>query len=110
MVQIGPPMYLGWVENVFVALTPEEKGTFANICPDFVVELRSSSDRVQSLQTKMSEYIENGTRLGWLIDPQQGQVEIYRPGLAVEVLSNPTELSGEDVLPGFRLNLRRMWG
>ncbi len=50
----------------------------------------------------MSEYIENGTRLGWLIDPQQRQVEIYRPGRAVEVLSNPTELSGEDVLPGFR--------
>lgn len=92
------------------ALTPEQKGTFANICPDFVVELRSSSDRVQSLQTKMSEYIENGTRLGWLIDPQQRQVEIYRPGRAVEVLSNPTELSGEDVLPGFLLNLRRMWG
>ncbi|MBO1349580.1 MAG: Uma2 family endonuclease [Hormoscilla sp. GUM202] len=102
---------VSWVSRErWDALTPEQKGTFANICPDFVVELRSSSDRVQSLQTKMSEYIENGTRLGWLIDPQQGQVEIYRPGLAVEVLSNPTELSGEDVLPGFRLNLRRMWG
>ncbi|NEP36121.1 Uma2 family endonuclease, partial [Moorena sp. SIO3B2] len=91
------------------ALTPEQKGTFANICPDFVVELRSSSDRVQSLESKMTEYIDNGARLGWLIDPQQRLVEIYRPGLAVEVLENPPELSGEEVLPGFVLNLRRVW-
>ena len=92
------------------ALTPEQKGTFANICPDFVVELRSSSDRLGTLQAKMTEYINNGARLGWLIDPQQRQVEIYRPGLTVELLSDPAELSGEDVLPGFRLNLRRIWG
>ncbi|MBZ8178804.1 Uma2 family endonuclease [Oscillatoria salina IIICB1] len=91
------------------ALTAEEKGTFANICPDFVVELRSSSDRLATLQAKMREYLDNGARLGWLIDPQQRQVEIYRLGLAVEVLENPAELSGEDVLPGFVLNLRRVW-
>jgi Uma2 family endonuclease len=82
----------------------------ANICPDFVVELRSSSDRVESLQAKMREYIDNGARLGWLLDPQQQRVEIYRPGLVVEVLENPTLVSGEDVLPGFVLNLRRVWG
>ncbi len=60
-----------WVSRErWEALTPEQKGTFANICPDFVVELRSGSDRVQSLQAKMREYIDNGARLGWLIDPQ----------------------------------------
>ncbi|MDZ8050835.1 MAG: Uma2 family endonuclease [Aulosira sp. ZfuVER01] len=99
-----------WVSRErWQALTPEQKGTFANICPDFVVELRSSSDRLESLQTKMKEYINNGARLGWLINPQQRQVEIYRPELAVEVLENPSELSGEAVLPGFVLNLRRLW-
>ncbi|EAW33822.1 Uma2 family endonuclease [Lyngbya sp. PCC 8106] len=92
------------------ALTEEQKGTFANICPDFVVELRSSSDTLKSLQEKMQEYINNGARLGWLIDPQNRTVEVYRVGLEVEVLSNPTELSGEEVLPGFVLNLRRVWG
>ncbi|BAY18942.1 hypothetical protein NIES21_48000 [Anabaenopsis circularis NIES-21] len=91
------------------ALTPEQKGTFANICPDFVVELCSSSDTLKSLQEKMREYTENGTKLGWLIDPQQRRVEIYRPSLAVEVLENPTELSGEIVLPGFVLDLCRVW-
>ena len=99
-----------WVSRErWQALTPEQKGTFANICPDFVVELRSSSDRLGSLQAKMREYIDNGALLGWLIDPQQRRVEIYQPGLAVEVLENPIELSGETVLPGFVLNLRRVW-
>ncbi|MEH2245598.1 Uma2 family endonuclease [Nostoc sp.] len=99
-----------WVSRErWQALTPEQKGTFPNICPDFVVELRSRSDRLGSLQTKMKEYIDNGALLGWLIDPQQRRVEIYRPRLAVEVLENPTELSGEAVLPGFVLNLRRVW-
>jgi Uma2 family endonuclease len=99
-----------WVSRErWQALTPEQKGTFANICPDFVVELRSSSDRLESLQTKMREYINNGARLGWLINPQQRQVEIYRPELVVEVLENPSQLSGEAVLPGFVLNLRRLW-
>ncbi|MEL7035266.1 MAG: Uma2 family endonuclease [Cyanobacteria bacterium J06592_8] len=91
------------------ALTDEQKGTFANICPDFVVELRSSSDTLKSLQEKMREYIDNGARLGWLIDPQNRTVQVYRVGVDVEVLSNPVELSGEEVLPGFVLNLPRVW-
>ena len=100
-----------WVSQArWDALTTEQKGTFANICPDFVVELRSSSDRLESLQQKMREYIENGASLGWLLNPQQRQVEIYRPGVEVEVLDNPTLVSGERVLPGFVLNLRRVWG
>lgn len=90
-------------------LTDEQKGTFPNICPDFVVELRSKSDTLKSLQEKMQEYIDNGARLGWLIDPQNRTAEIYRPGLEVEVLSSPAEVSGEDVLPGFVLDLRRVW-
>ncbi|NEP12148.1 MAG: Uma2 family endonuclease [Symploca sp. SIO2C1] len=92
------------------ALTPEEKGTFANICPDFVVELRSASDTLKSLQEKMREYMDNGAKLGWLIDPKNRKVEIYRLGLVMEVLSNPAELSGEEILPGFVLELRRVWG
>ena len=99
-----------WVsQERWDALTPEQLGTFANICPDFVIELRSSSDRVETLQAKMREYIDNGALLGWLIDPQHRRVEVYRPGLAVELLENPAELSGEEVLPGFLLNLRRVW-
>ena len=92
------------------ALTPEQKGTFANICPDFVVELRSGSDSLSSQQEKMREYMDNGAVLGWLIDPQNRTVEIYRAGLAVEVLANPSELSGEKVLPDFLLDLREVWG
>ena len=91
-------------------LTPEQKGTFANICPDFVVELRSSSDTLKSVQDKMKEYIKNGAKLGWLLDPQHRRVEVYQPGLTVEVLENPAELSGGKLLPGFVLNLRRVWG
>lgn len=99
-----------WVsQERWDALTPEQKGTFANICPDFVVELRSSSDTLKSVQDKMKEYIDNGALLGWLLDPQHRRVEIYRPALNVEVLENPAELSGEGVLPGFLLNLRRVW-
>ncbi len=90
-------------------LTSAQKGTFANICPDFVVELRSSSDTLKSLQDKLREYIDNGAKLGWLIEPQQRRVEIYRLAKDVEVLENPAELSGEAVLPGFVLNLRRVW-
>jgi Uma2 family endonuclease len=91
------------------SLTDEQKGTFANICPDFVVELRSQSDTLTSLQEKMQEYMDNGAQLGWLIDPQTRTVGVYRVGLEVEVLSNPVELSGEDVLPSFVLNLHRVW-
>ncbi len=91
------------------ALTSEQKGTFPHICPDFVVELRSSSDTLSDLQAKMREYMENGACLGWLLDPKHRRVEIYRPGKRVEVLENPVELSGEDILPGFILKLNKLW-
>lgn len=91
------------------SLTPRQRQGFVPLCPDFVVELRSESDSLPKLQAKMREYINNGARLGWLINPQNMRVEIYRPEQEVEVLENPTELSGEDILPGFILNLRRVW-
>lgn len=99
-----------WVSRTrWEALTPKQRKGFVPLCPDCVVELRSPSDSLSTLQTKMREYIDNGARLGWLIDPQNRQVEIYRQQAEVEILINPAELSGEDVLPGFVLNLRRVW-
>ena len=98
-----------WVSrDRWEALTPEDKITFPKICPDFVVELRSRSDQLKPLQEKMQEYLENGARLGWLIDPQQQRVEIYRQGKEKEILEHPTELSGEEVLPEFVLTLSRI--
>lgn len=92
------------------ALSPEEKEGFAPLCPNFVVELRSKTDSLPILQEKMREYIENGARLGWLIDPQNLQVEIYRSiNKTVEILEKPDTLSGEDVLPDFVLSLTRIW-
>ena len=91
------------------ALTPKQRKGFVPLCPDFVVELRSASDSLSTLQTKMREYMDNGARLGWLIDPQNQRVEIYRQQAEVEISIDPAELSCEDVLPGFVLNLRRVW-
>jgi Uma2 family endonuclease len=79
------------------------------LVPDFVIELRSKSDSLKTLQAKMVEYQTNGVRLGWLIDPQKQQVEIYKLGRDKEVLQLPNTLSGEDVLPGFVLDLRTIW-
>lgn len=82
---------------------------FPEVVPDFVIELRSDTDRMPKLREKMEEYRASGVRLGWLIDPQKQQVEIYRLGQDVEVLQSPTTLSGEDVLPGFVLDLRSIF-
>ncbi|MGH7999698.1 MAG: Uma2 family endonuclease, partial [Brasilonema sp.] len=90
-------------------LTIEEQETFPPLCPDFVIELRSKTDRMESLRKKMQEYLDNGLRLGWLIDTKNKKVEIYRLNQPVEVLDNPTTLSGEDVLPGFVLEWERVW-
>ena len=87
------------------ALSREERRKFPPICPDFVLELRSPTDTLKNLREKMVEYRENGARLGWLIDPINKQVEVYRLGQEVEVLKEPVTLSGEDVLPGFVLDL-----
>jgi Uma2 family endonuclease len=88
------------------ALSDDQKKTFPPLCPDFVVELRSPSDSLPDLRDKMQEYIDNGALLGWLLDPMRKVVEIYRPGQPPEVFQNPSQLSGEDILPGFVLDLQ----
>ena len=99
-----------WVrQERWDALTPEQKEGFIPLSPDFVVELRSKSDRIKPLQDKMQEYMENHVRLGWLIDRKNRKVEIYRQNQEVELLENPATLSGEDVLPGFVLDLTEVW-
>lgn len=105
---------LAWVQlERWEALTPEQRIGFPPICPDFVIELRSQSisngivkpQSLAELRGKMTEYLASGLRLGWLINPQGRQVEIYRAGQAVEIVSLPTVLSGEAVLPGFELHV-----
>ncbi|NEQ78579.1 MAG: Uma2 family endonuclease, partial [Okeania sp. SIO2C9] len=92
------------------SLSQEEKEKFAPICPDFVVELMSPSDNLKTLQAKMTEYMqEPGVKLGWLIDRKQKKVYIYRPGMPTECLENPDSVSGEKVLPGFVLNMSKVW-
>jgi Uma2 family endonuclease len=96
-----------WIERSrWQALTLEQREKFPPLAPDFVIELRSKSDSLTKLQQKMVEYRDNGVRLGWLIDPQNRQVEIYRPAQAVEILAAPTTLNDEVLLPGFTLELR----
>jgi Uma2 family endonuclease len=97
---------VAWIANErWESLNIKEKEKFAKICPDFVIELRSRTDSLSQLQEKMQEYLNSGLRLGWLIDPQNQQVEIYRQNQSVEIVSLPTSLSGENVLPGFILEL-----
>ena len=95
-----------WVRlDRWEALTPEQRQKFPPLAPDFVIELRSATDELKLLQAKMQEYRNNEVRLGWLIDPQRRIVDIYRLGVDVEVLQSPTTLLGEDVLPGFLMDL-----
>lgn len=90
-------------------IPPEQRAKFAPICPDFVVELRSPSDRLQPLKDKLQEYIDNGASLGWLIDRKNRQVYIYRPQQEVECLDNPSTLSANPLLPGFIFDLSTIW-
>ncbi len=99
-----------WVSlSRLAALTSEDLNRFIPICPDFVVELRSDTDRLSVLQAKMQEYMDNAARLGWLIDPQERRVYIYRPNQEVQTLENPESLSADPTLPGFTLDLREIW-
>lgn len=99
-----------WVANDrLAALPPGAKQGFTPLCPDFVVELRSSSDRLTTLQSKMAEYIACGARLGWLIDPAERTVHVYRPGRAVERLDGVERVAGDPELPGFVLPLDDVW-
>ena len=99
-----------WVRSErWNALSEDQKEKFPPICPDFVIELRSKTDSLKVLQAKMREYIENGARLGWLIDPFRRKVYVYRAQQAAEVLDNPAIVSGEGVLVGFNLDLTEVW-
>ena len=101
---------VAWVKNDrWEALTPKERKKFPPLCPDFVIELRSDSDRLGTLQAKMQEYIDNGALLGWLIDPLQKKVWIYRPDVAPECLDDPASVNGDPLLPGFVLPLDMIW-
>lgn len=96
-----------WVKlECWHSLTQEQQKKFPPLCPDFVLELRSDSDRLKPLQEKMQEYLASGLRLGWLINPQDRVVEIYRLGENVEFVEFPATVSGEDVLPGFSLEIK----
>ncbi|MDD1428782.1 Uma2 family endonuclease [Dolichospermum sp. ST_sed9] len=97
---------VAWIKKErWEALTPEQKRKFPPIAPDFVIELRSATDDLKTLREKMVEYMDAGVKLGWLINPQQQQVEIYRLGKEVELRNLPTTLLGEDILLGFSLSL-----
>jgi Uma2 family endonuclease len=101
---------VAWVRRSrLAALTADQKQKFLPLCPDVVVEIRSPSDRLNALQEKMQEYLDNGARLGWLIDAANRAVYVYRPNQPVERLDNPTTISGEPVLPGFVLDLQTIW-
>jgi len=101
---------LAWVKRErWEALAAAEREVFPPLCPDFVVELRSRSDSLAMLQAKMEEYLANGALLGWLIDPLENKVYVYRPQTEAHCLNNPTTISGEPVLPGFVLDLKRLW-
>ena len=101
---------VAWVSrDRWQSLTPEQQDSFPPLCPDFVVELRSKSDSLKSLQDKMEEYLENGLLLGWLIDIQNQTVEVYRSQESREVLQKPSLLKGELVLPNLSINLDFLW-
>ena len=101
---------LSWVKNErWGKLTDREREKFPPLCPDFVVELRSPSDSLKNLQNKMTEYIENGAALGWLIDPSERKVHVYRPNAETEIINDPKQISGAPLLAKFTLKLEKIW-
>ncbi|MCJ2544660.1 Uma2 family endonuclease [Thermostichus vulcanus] len=100
-----------WIEKTrWERLSSEQRRKFAPICPDFVLELKSPSDELSTLQAKLQEYIDNGAQLGWLIDPELQQVHVYHPGQTVQVYSRPDTLPGDPVLPNFVMDFTLIWG
>lgn len=101
---------VSWVRNErWDSLSELQQKKFPPLCPDFAVELRSDTDSLKALQEKLEEYIENGAQLGWLIDPLEKKVYVYRQGRPVEILNDPQTIAGETLLPGFILDLRELW-
>jgi Uma2 family endonuclease len=100
---------VAWVSaDRWAALTPEQQEKFPPIAPDFVIELRSRTDDLKPLQAKMVEYAANGVRLGLLLNPQDQQVEVHRPGQPIDLLTKPLRVDCSEVLPGFELKLDRL--
>ena len=97
------------VKERWEQLSSQEREVFPPIAPDFVLELMSPSDSLKDTQDKMQEYLDNGVKLGWLINRKKRQVEIYRQGKEKKVLDNPEFISGEEILPNFTLNLQSIW-
>jgi Uma2 family endonuclease len=101
---------LAWVERSrWDSLTARQRQRFPPLCPDFVAEVRSPTDSLPALRAKMREYIDNGARFAWLIDPLEKKVHVYRPGAEPECLDDPQTISGDPLLSGFVLDLRRLW-
>jgi Uma2 family endonuclease len=99
-----------WVERARLEkLSSEEQERFLPLCPTFVIELRSPSDPLAAVESKMDEYLDSGARLGWLIDPIERRVHVYRPGVEVEILEQPASVAGDPELPGFVLELGAIW-
>ena len=99
-----------WIQREkWEALTKDQREGFAPLCPDFVIELRSRTDLLPDLHAKLQEYIDNGARLGWLVDPLDKRVYVYRPDQPIEVRDNPVSVSGDPVLPGFELQMKELW-
>jgi Uma2 family endonuclease len=99
-----------WISSErWLALPLEDRKKYPPITPDFVIELRSESDRLKDLQEKMQYYMDNGVRLGWLIDPLTYRVHIYQPGIPVEILESPEMVSNQQLLPEFKLDLTPIW-
>jgi Uma2 family endonuclease len=99
-----------WVELTrWNALSAQDQARFAPLCPDFVIELRSPSDNLSDLQTKMNQWIANGAQLAWLIDPIDRTVSVYRPGESPEVHHHPSSVQGSGVIAGFELVMTRIW-
>jgi Uma2 family endonuclease len=101
---------VSWVANTRIEkLDSDQRENYFHLCPDFVIELRSQTDRLPVIREKMREYIENGAALGWMIDPERRAVEVFRPGAAPEIRENSTEIPGEAPVQTFLLELRRVW-
>jgi Uma2 family endonuclease len=101
---------VAWVRKErWEALSQKEREQFPPLCPDFVIELRSPTDSLAALQAKMEEYVANGVQLGWLLDPFERKVHVYRPGAAPEILDDPETVSGDPLLRGFKLDVKALW-
>ena len=109
MAQFEHLMFHGYPFSRWESLGADGRHGFAKICPDFVIELRSASDSLAEVRGKMEEYMANGARLSLLVDPQNRRVHVYRAGQPVEILEEPTAVSGDPVLPGFVLDLSVIW-